>query len=330
MSPPLRSTQDLAKAIASVVQVRQTDRGKNRPTADVQRLGAPGGSIRHAPDNNNKDDRMNTQAEKAAAFAALHQRSGAFVVGNPWDRGAARILEHLGFEALATTGAGYAFSRGTTDLAIATRGMLPHFADLCAATDLPVTADLQNGYGDRPEEVAACIRDAAQTGLVGGSIEDLSGKAETPLFDIGHARERIVAAAEAARALPFKFMLTARAESLVVGTPDLGATIARLQAYQEAGADVLFAPGLRSLADIQTVIAAIDRPLNVIIGFAGVQLTVPALAAIGVKRISVGGSLARAAYGALLRAGRELLTDGTCTYVDEAVSGAELSAIMRR
>ena len=273
---------------------------------------------------------MTSQTEKGERFAALHARKRGFVIGNPWDAGSARLLEFLGFEAIATTGAGYAFSQGTIDLSLSTQAMLPHFTELAAATDLPLSADLQNGDGDSPEAVAQTILAAARTGIVGGSIEDTTGRADQPLFELAYARARIAAAVEAARSLDFRFTLTARAESLVYGTPDLGQTIQRLQAYQDAGADVLFAPGLRNVEDIRTVLSEIDRPLNVIIGFQGVKLDVPTLLDLGVQRISLGGSLARAAYGALMRAGRELLTEGTCRYADEAISGAELSAILKR
>lgn len=273
---------------------------------------------------------MKTQAEKSIDFVALHERPGAFLTPNPWDKGSARLLESLGFEALAATGAGYAFSQALPDLAINTRGMLPYLQALCEATDVPVTADLQHGFGDSPEEVAAAIRAGAATGIVGGSIEDADGTAAKPIYDIGLATARIEAAAEASRGLSFKFMLMARAENYVFGNPDLADTIRRLQAFQEAGADVLFAPGIKTAADIQAILSSIDRPLNVIMGFQGMELDFKALEALGVKRVSVGGSLARAAYGALVRAGEELRDHGTCNYVHEAISGRRLVEALKR
>lgn len=271
---------------------------------------------------------MKTQIEKSAAFQELHRKGHCFVVANPWDIGSAKLLAHLGFQAFATTGAGYAFSQGKSDLRVNAKDMLPFFRQLSAATDLPVTADLQNGFGDSPEDVAATILAAAQTGIVGGSIEDASGNADAPIYDIGLATERIRQAALAAKSLDFKFLLTARAENYLYGKPDVKDTIRRLQAYQEAGADVLFAPGIQSKEDIQAILGAIDRPLNVLMGFQGVQLSVAELRDLGVTRISVGGSLARAAYGALMRAGNEILSHGTFGYAREAISGKDINAIM--
>jgi 2-methylisocitrate lyase-like PEP mutase family enzyme len=273
---------------------------------------------------------MKTQQEKAQEFVNLHRKGNCFVIPNPWDIGSAKLLEHLGFRALATTGAGFAFSLGKSDLSINAKDMLPQLTQLAAATDLPVSADLQNGFGDAPEDVASTIIEAAQTGIVGGSIEDASGKPDAPIYDISLATERIQQAAQAAKSLDFKFMLTARAENYLYGKPDIKDTIRRLQAYQEAGADVLYAPGIQSKEDIQAIVSSIDRPLNVITGFQGVQLTVSELSALGVTRISVGGSLARAAYGALMRAGNEILSSGTFEYASDAISGKELNAIFKR
>jgi 2-methylisocitrate lyase-like PEP mutase family enzyme len=270
---------------------------------------------------------MKTQAEKSRTFVDLHARGNCFVIPNPWDAGSAKLLQALGFQALAGTSAGFAFSQAKTDATIDARDMLPHLAGLAAATDLPLSADLQDGFGPAPDDAARTIVEAAATGIVGGSIEDATGDAGAPLYDIGLATERIRAAAEAARGLGFKFMLTARAENFLVGRPDLGDTIRRLQAYQEAGADVLFAPGLRTKEEIAAVVSSVDRPVNVIMGMPGVNLTVPELAQLGVTRVSLGASLARAAYGALVRGAREVLEQGTFGYADGALQAAELNRI---
>jgi len=270
---------------------------------------------------------MKTQTEKALAFRALHERDGAFIIPNPWDSGTARLLAHLGFEALATTSAGYAFSVGQPDCTIGRDRMLAHVAEIVAATDLPVSADLGNGFGDDPDTVAETIRLAAAAGLVGGSIEDATNRAEEPIYALERAVERVRAAAEVAQALPFPFLLTARAENYLVGRPDLTDTIKRLQAYQEAGADVLYAPGLRTRDDIAAVVSSVDRPVNVIMGLQGIHLSLAELGELGVKRVSVGSALARAALGAFLRAAREMRTDGTFRFADAAVSYRDISAI---
>lgn len=270
---------------------------------------------------------MKDQAQKAAAFRALHERDGAFIIPNPWDAGTARLLAHLGFEALATTSAGYAFSLGQRDNTVGRDRMLEHVSAIVAATELPVSADLENGFGDEPGTVAESFRLAAATGLAGGSIEDSTGRPEAPLYERSLAVERVRAAVEAVRSLPFPFTLTARAENYLVGRPDLGDTIARLQAYQEAGADVLFAPGLTSREDIAAVVRSVDRPVNVVMGLQGVQLSLADLAAIGVKRVSVGSALTRAALGAFLRAAREMRERGTFTFAAEAVSFRDVSAL---
>src|SRR5216683_3809514 len=269
---------------------------------------------------------MLTQFEKGAAFRALHERPGAFIIPNPWDAGTARLLARLGFEALATTSAGYAFSVGKQDGAIGRDEMLAHVAEIVSATDLPVSADLENGYGDDPATVAETIRLAAATGLAGGSIEDVAGDPRRPIYDFGLAVERVRAAAEEVRALPFPFMLTARAENYLVGRPDLKDTISRLQAYQEAGADVLYAPGLTSKADIAAVVSSVDRPVNVVMGLQGVPLSLAELSATGVKRVSVGSALCRAALGAFLRAAREMREHGTFSFASEAVRPLEINA----
>ncbi|HEY4424592.1 MAG TPA: isocitrate lyase/phosphoenolpyruvate mutase family protein [Pyrinomonadaceae bacterium] len=262
---------------------------------------------------------MLTQAEKGAAFAELHKRAETFIIPNPWDVGSARLLAHLGFEALATSSAGYAFSIGKPDNAVGREAMLAHAAAVAAATDLPVSIDLENGFGDVPEIVAETIRLAAATGAVGGSIEDATGRADDLLYERALAIDRIRAAAEVVRTLPFRFILTARAENYLVGKPDLKATIERLQMYQEAGADVLYAPGLTSKDDIATLISSVDRPVNVLMGLKGVKLTVNDVSALGAKRISVGSGLARCALGAFLRAARDIREHGTFAFAEDGI-----------
>jgi 2-methylisocitrate lyase-like PEP mutase family enzyme len=269
-----------------------------------------------------------TQAARAETFAALHARDRAFIIPNPWDAGSARLMTHAGFEALATTSAGYAFSVGRIDGAIDRDAMLAHAAAIAAATGLPVSADLEHGFGDAPAAVGETIRLAAGAGLVGASVEDLSARGGTGIYPIELAAERVRAAADTARRLPFRFMLTARAENYLCGRPDLADTIARLQAYQEAGADVLYAPGLRTADEIAQVVRSVDRPVNVIMGLQGVTLSVADLSALGVKRISVGSALARAAYGAALRAAREMRERGTFEFATQAVSYQEITAIL--
>jgi 2-methylisocitrate lyase-like PEP mutase family enzyme len=272
---------------------------------------------------------MLTQAEKGLTFRALHERDAAFIIPNPWDVGTARLLAHLGFEALATTSAGYAFSVGRRDNTIDRDEMMAHVSAIAAATDLPVSADLENGYGDTPEIVAQTIRLAAEAGLAGGSIEDLSGRADGAVYELGHAADRVRAAAEVVRNLPFRFTLTARAENYLVGRPDLKDTINRLQAYQEAGADVLYAPGLKTKEDIAAVVRSVDRPVNVIMGLQGVQMSLAELSALGVKRVSVGSALSRAALGAFLRAAHEMRDHGTFGFAEDAVSYRDISGIFK-
>jgi len=270
---------------------------------------------------------MPTQAEKAFAFQALHQRDRAFIIPNPWDVGTALLLAHLGFEALATTSAGYAFSLGKPDQAVGRDKMMAHVAVISSATDLPVSGDLENGFGDSPETVAETIRLAADAGLVGGSIEDATGNPDCPLYEFAHAVERVRAAAGAAQALPFPFTLTARAENFLSGRPDLSDTIRRLQAFQEAGADVLYAPGLSRLDDIAAVIRSVDRPVNVLIGFEGGPLNVAELSALGVRRASVGSGLCRAALSAVLHCAREMREHGTFPLPEHPVSYREINEI---
>jgi 2-methylisocitrate lyase-like PEP mutase family enzyme len=270
---------------------------------------------------------MGTQADKGKAFQALHERDAAFIIPNPWDPGTARLLALLGFEALATTSAGYAFSIGRRDNAVGRDAMIAHVAAIAAATDLPVSGDLENGFGDDPEAVADTIRLAGGAGLVGGSIEDSTGSPDRPIYDHALAAERVRAAVEAARSLPFRFTLTARAENYLVGRIDLKDTIERLQSYQEAGADVLYAPGLATEDDIATVVRSVERPVNVLVGAKGMHLDLATLSRIGVKRVSVGSALSRAALGAFLRAAREMRDGGTFAFADEAVSYRDITAM---
>lgn len=267
------------------------------------------------------------QAEKGSAFREMHTRNGAFVIPNPWDIGSARLLAHMGFEALATTSAGYAFTAGRRDNSISREDVLRHLAEISSATDLPVSADLGNAFGDAPSIVAETIRLAAAAGVVGGSVEDSTGRPDDPIYSLEFAAERVRAAADAARRLPFTFMLTARAENFLFDRPDIKDTVARLQAYQEAGADVLFAPGISTKDDIRAIVTSVDRPVNVLMGIQGSRLSLADMSALGVKRLSVGSSLCRAAFGALLRAGKEMKEHGTFTYADDAVSFHEISAM---
>jgi 2-methylisocitrate lyase-like PEP mutase family enzyme len=271
---------------------------------------------------------MLDQEGKFERLKALHQRDDAFVIPNPWDAGSARLLASLGFEALATTSAGYAFSKGKRDsFAGLGRGeILDNAAEIVQATDLPVSADLEDGFGAAPETCAETIRLACQVGLVGGSIEDATGDFASPIYDLSHAAERVQAAAEAARSLPF--LLTARAENYLWDRFDLDDTIRRLQAFSAAGADVLYAPGLPDIEAIRTVCAAVDKPVNVVMGLRGPNYSVAELSAAGVRRVSVGGSFARAALGALLRAAEEVKSAGTFGYAADAVSAAVMGQLM--
>ena len=271
-----------------------------------------------------------TQEEKYAVFQALHQRPGVFVIPNPWNEGSARILTSLGFEALATTSAGYAFNAGLPDSpqALSRDDILANAKSIVDATDLPVSADLQNGFGHAPDACADTIHLAAQTGLAGGSIEDSSGVANEPIYDFKLAVERVAAAAEAAH--NSHFILTARAENFLYGRADLHDTIRRLQAFSDAGADVLYAPGLPSLDAIREVCNSVPKPVNILMGLKGATYTVEELGGAGAKRISVGGSLARAALGAFVRAAREIKDKGTFTFAEDAISHAEVTGYMKR
>jgi 2-methylisocitrate lyase-like PEP mutase family enzyme len=272
---------------------------------------------------------MPAQMEKAHAFRALHERDKAFIIPNPWDIGTARMLSSLGFEALATTSAGFAFSRGRPDYGVDRNEMLAHLAAIVAATSLPVSADLENGFGDEPEVAAETIKLAAVAGVVGGSIEDATGRTSEPIYDFALAVDRVRAAAEAAHNLSFPFTLTARCENYLVGRADLRDTIERLQAYQEAGADVLYAPGIRSKEDIAAVVGSVDRPVNVLMGLEGIRLNLAELSQLGVKRVSVGSALSRSALGAFLGAANEMREHGTFNFVDGAASSAQIGALLK-
>jgi 2-methylisocitrate lyase-like PEP mutase family enzyme len=271
---------------------------------------------------------MLSQADKGRAFRALHEQT--FIIPNPWDVGSARVLEGLGFSALATTSSGFANSHGQLDGDPGRDAVLAHVAELTRATALPVSVDLENGFGDSPEAIGETIRRAAAAGAVGGSIEDYTGRPDDGLYEIPQAAERVRAAVEAARSLGFPFTVTARAENYFRGKPDLADTIRRLQAYQEAGADVLFAPSLRSREDLVHVLAEIDRPLNVLAGYGGLAtLTLADYRELGVRRLSVGGLLSSVAYGALIHAGRELKDHGTFGFAQEAARAKDLRSLLK-
>lgn len=282
-----------------------------------------------------------TQNEKAEKFRALHKlplavgakiesgRPGAFIIPNPWDVGSARILAGMGFETLATTSSGFAYSMGKRDGMATREEVLAHSQALAEAVDVPVAADLENCFGDDPKTVAETIRLAGATGIVGGSVEDASGDETRPIYDFGHAVERVAAAVDAMRALPFPFTLTARCENFLYGRADIDDTIRRLQAYANAGAEVLFAPGLPNLEAIRAVCAAVaPRPVNALAGINGLSFPMAELEAAGVRRISLGGVLCRAAFGGLIAAAREMREKRTFGFVDRAASTAEVSGFM--
>lgn len=272
------------------------------------------------------------QLLKAQTFKALHERGGAFVMPNPWDAGSAKLLASMGFEALATTSAGLAFTLGRPDAegAISRDDTLANVADIVAATSLPVAADLENCFADSPEGCAQTLLKAAAAGIVGGSIEDASGRADHPIYDFDLAVERVRASVAAVRSLPFPFMLTARAENLLNGRMDFADTLRRLEAYAEAGADVLYAPGLRTREEVIAVVRAVaSRPVNILMGLDGVTLSVADLSECGVKRISVGSSLARAAFGGLYRAAEEIRNYGTFNYAGQALPFDQLNDLFK-
>jgi 2-methylisocitrate lyase-like PEP mutase family enzyme len=272
---------------------------------------------------------MRSQAEKAAALQALHGRPGAFLVPNPWDAGTAKLLASLGYEALATTSFGLANMLGRADGtgAIGPDDILENCRVIAAATDLPVIADLENCGADEPRAAAQMIGRAAEAGVVGGSIEDATGDRAKPIYDFALAVERVAASVAVARALPVPFTLTARAENFLHGRPDLDDTIRRLQAFEAAGADVLYAPGLRDLATIRTVASALTRPLNVLMSAVDPALTVADLAAAGVKRVSVGGALSRLALAAFMKGAREMRESGGFTWLHDAMPAREFTAV---
>jgi 2-methylisocitrate lyase-like PEP mutase family enzyme len=272
---------------------------------------------------------MNPQLKKAERFVELHQGPGTFVIPNPWDVGTTRLLEQAGYQALATTSAGFAFSEGRQDNPPAREEMLAHIRAIAAATSLPVSADLQHGYGDDPQTVAETIRAAAEAGVVGGSIEDRAYRAHTDhtLYPIEFAVTRVRAAAEAARSLPFPFVLTARCENYLCGNPDLNDTISRLRAFQDAGADVLYAPGLTTEEQIRAVIASVDRPVNFVAGFAGEPFSIAQLSSFGVRRISLGSTLARLAFGSVIAAAEEMRDRGTFDFSRNAIPYARIDGM---
>jgi 2-methylisocitrate lyase-like PEP mutase family enzyme len=272
---------------------------------------------------------MTTQNDKAARFRALHQGPGAFVIANAWDGGSARVLAGLGFQALATSSGAQAGTLGKRDGTVTREEALAHCRAIVAATDLPVSADLEKGFGDAPEVAAETIRLAAGVGLIGGSVEDATADPHKPLYDMSHAIERVAAAVQAARALPFAFMLTARAEGFLRGNTNLDEAIKRLQAFEKAGADVLMAPGLPDLAAVRTVCAALTKPFNFMAGIKGRSFTVAELEEAGVRRISLATSLYRAAMTGLLDAAREVKDRRTFDYLDRAVATSELNGFMK-
>lgn len=269
--------------------------------------------------------------ERAEAFKALHEQPGLFVVPNPWDAGSARILETLGFRALATTSGGLAFMLGKPDGSVTREESLENVRTIMEATSLPVTADFENGYGDDPQACFETITNAAKIGISGGSIEDATGDPNDPIYPLELSVERVKAAVQAARNAPQPFTLTARAENFIKGRPDLKGTIRRLEAFADAGADVLFAPGLKTREEIQSVVKAVaPKPVNVIMAIAGANLSLKELGDLGVKRVSVGSALSRAAFGALFRAAEELLQKGTFNFANEAKPYADLNNLFKK
>lgn len=267
---------------------------------------------------------MRTQMEKAKAFRALHARPGAFIIPNPWDAGTAKLLAAMGFEALATTSLGLANTLGSVTVSL--DAIIENCRAIAGATDLPVNADLENGGADDPATAAKAITRAAEAGCVGGSIEDSTDDPQKPIYDFSLAVERVQAAVEAARALPFPFTLTARAENFLHGRKNLDDTIKRLQAFEAVGADVLYSPGLYDLDTIRTVVSSVDKPFNLVMGFADPTLTLPQLSDAGVKRISVGGAMERYALAAFLKCAREMKDQGAFTFVREMAPIGEIRA----
>ncbi|MGH3471511.1 MAG: isocitrate lyase/PEP mutase family protein [Nocardioidaceae bacterium] len=263
---------------------------------------------------------MTDYATKSERFLALHLGDSPLLLPNPWDVGSAKLLAYLGFSALATTSSGYAATLGRLDGAVTKIEALDHARQIVEATPLPVSADLENGFGDDPEAVADTMSEAIAAGLAGASVEDYSGRAESPIYDAGLARERVAAAVESAHGGPVKLVVTARAENYLHGNPDLADTIARLQSFQAAGADVLYAPGISDLDDMHSLVSSVDLPVNAL-ALPGLG-SVGHLAAVGVRRISVGGSIAFAALGAVVEASRELIDEGTFGFLAHAGEGS--------
>jgi 2-methylisocitrate lyase-like PEP mutase family enzyme len=271
---------------------------------------------------------MRTHAEKGQIFRDLHARPGLLLLPNPWDAGTAKLLQSLGFEALATTSLGMSNALGRVDGegSVSRAELLENCRVIAHATDLPVNADLENGYADDPKEAAAILRDAAEVSIVGGSIEDWSGE---KIYDFNHAVERVAAGVEVARSIEVPFTFTARAENLIRGVSDLDDTIRRLQAFEKAGADVLYAPGLRDLKTMKLVVSSVGKPINVVMSAADPSLTAEQLAGVGVKRISVGGAMSRLALGAFMKGAREMKEKGGFTWIREAMSTADLKPAFR-
>ncbi|MGH7101679.1 MAG: isocitrate lyase/PEP mutase family protein [Acetobacteraceae bacterium] len=270
-----------------------------------------------------------SQVERAQRFQALHKEPGTFVIGNVWDAGSARLLAGLGFVALATSSGAAAGTLGRQDGTMTRQEALAHSRTIVAATDLPVSADLEKGFGDSPSAVATTIRMAAETGLVGASIEDATGDRANPLFAFKDAVERVTAAVAEARKLAFPFLITARAENFLRGNPDLDDTVRRLQAFEAEGADVLMAPGLPDLAAVERVCGALTRPFNFMGGMPGRSFPLASLAKAGVKRVSLATSLYRAAISGLIAAAREAKDEGTFGYVDRGLKTSEINDLMK-
>ncbi len=273
---------------------------------------------------------MKTQVQKAEAFEALHKAPGCFVIPNPWDAGSARILAGLGFKALTTTSAGYARSIGFPDYNAGRENVMAHIRAIAPMVDVPLAADLEDGFGPKPEDCAETIRQGAEAGLVGGSIEDFTGDRSDPIHDIAAAAERVRAASVAARKLPFKIMLFARADNYLNGRADLADTIRRLQAYQEAGADVLFAPGLNTADEVREVCRSIDRPFNIMRGPRKEMLTVGQVGALGVKRISTGGMMHAVAMSAMIGAAKEMADAGAFEFTKTMPFASEIDALLAK
>jgi 2-methylisocitrate lyase-like PEP mutase family enzyme len=272
---------------------------------------------------------MRTQAEKAAAFRALHERPGAFIIPNPWEAGTAKLLAGLGFEALATTSLGLANMLGCADSKVTRAEVIANCRVIAEATDLPVNADLENCFAHDPEAASETIRLAAEAGIVGGSIEDYTGDPANPIYDFDLAVARVRAAVRIARALPVPFLLTARAENLIHGRADMADTIRRLQAYQAAGADVLYAPGLRDLDEVRQVVRAVNGPVNVVTGWLDPNITLAQLGEAGAKRVSVGGALSRLALATFVNAAQAMRQHGSFAWMRDMIGVAELGKLFK-